>query len=183
MGLNPSLDHLAVVTAARQKYDTLPPGPERAWRVLNETCLRLQALGEDAGLLEKTIGTQHLGCSIDVLIYRDGTAVDALRDAEGAAEPQWSVIAPLDPARWRPPLGDVPETEPPPVTPPPVDPPPTSECGMCRDCLEVLKAELASANEQRQVVIQILAKLATLDELRGLVGELRQAPLPVKMRW
>lgn len=77
-------------------------------------------------------------------------------------------------------LEDPPE-EPPPT--PPDDPDHDHLCECCECCLRVIKAELAASNEQRQLLINMASRLPTIDELRGLIGELRATPLPVKLRW
>lgn len=187
----PAIDHLAVVTAARQKWDQMTAGPARAWTIVNETALQLQARGEDAGLLEKTSGNQYLGFSTDRLLYRTGELFDILGNSEGEATPQWMFEGQVAPTLWRPPLGDVP--------PPPTDPgspPLPGECDECsllqtmvealvglRDDLAVVKSELASANEQRQVIISELARVLSRLEVTPTMEQLTKNPVLVKFRW
>jgi hypothetical protein len=139
MGLNPTIDHQRIVAEERAKVGGMPPGNERGWTVTNQTCLRLVALGEDAGLLAKAGGTNWLGYSIDRVMYRDSGAIyDCLGDGEGAATPQWNFDGTVDPALWRAPIGDVP-------TPPdPPDPPDPVECP-CQAQLTAIQAQLDQA--------------------------------------
>lgn len=182
------VDHFAVVAAARAKCESVPRGPERAYATLTEACLVLQTqYGEDAGLLYKPDGMQHRQRSIDTIVYKDGTAFDALVDADevdGPSRPDWRPSQAVDPGRWRAPvLLDVPDVPDTPDVPQEPDNPCVEHCVFCREALAVMKAQHAAANEQRQLMVQMLAKLPTWTELQQLLVELRQNPLPVKMRW
>src|SRR5574343_1830740 len=96
----------------------MPPGNELAWRTINRAAI---LIGEGFGLVSKPSGNNYNGYSVDVLMRKDGRAVDCLRDGEGAAVPTWSEIEPIDPARWRAPVPDAggPQPPEPPQPPPP----------------------------------------------------------------
>ena len=128
MAYNPAIDHLAVVTEVRATWDEMTPGPARAWTITNQVCLRLQAQGEDAGLLAKDSGNQFLGYSTDIVVYRDGHHYDCLINSEADATPAWQDKGMIDPTRWRPPLGDVPDVPDDPGIPPDT-PEPVCPCG------------------------------------------------------
>ncbi len=123
----PIPNHKSTVEAARRRYQTLPAGPERAYRIVNAVAWELRA--EGAGMFYKKSGTNYKERSIDIVMYRDGHTFDVLGDAEGAARPQWSATSPTgrgDPKNWRAPTApDSPEPPAPPPAPLPTTPPPT----------------------------------------------------------
>lgn len=82
----------------------------------------------------------------------------------------------------------------PPLTPP--TPPAAPDCSQCallqtgvealialRDGLEVVKSELASANEQRQVIMTTLSRIYTRFEATPTREQLSQTVIPVKFKW
>lgn len=103
-------NHLDVVTRARDYFAHLPPGPERAYRIVNRVAWELRA--DKVGLFHKTGGTRFHDRSLDVLmvdVALEGAngripTFDVLRDAEGKAEPAWSRTRPTgfgDRSKWR----------------------------------------------------------------------------------
>ena len=124
-------ERLDVVQQARNRYDGMPPGPKRAFSIVNAIAWALR--GDGAGLFEDTSGSHYNGCSLDVLIYRSGHMIDVLGDAENNAKPQWSYTGPGgesgqgDVSKWRPAvdpatLEDGPQPQPPPAPQPgPID--------------------------------------------------------------
>ncbi len=123
-------ERLDIVQQARNRYDAMPPGPQRAYFIMNAIAWALQRDG--AGLFAKTSGSNYDGYSLDVLIYRSGHVIDVLGDPENEANPQWSYTGPEgesgrgDLSKWRPAVdpatleGGQPQPEPAPV--PQVDP-------------------------------------------------------------
>ncbi len=113
-------NHLAEVKKARDEFASMPPGTERAWRVINRAAL---LIGGDYGLFAKPSGTNYNGYSIDILIRKGtGETFDCLKDAEGAAVPAWGPTQPTghgDVSKWRPPVADSGGPNPPPPPPPP----------------------------------------------------------------
>lgn len=65
---------------------------------------------------------------------------------------------------------------------PPEAPQPDPPCCCCQ-VLEVLKAELAAANEQRQAGLTLQAKILAQLERQPTLQELYANPIPVKFRW
>lgn len=180
MGLNPNIDHLAIVAEERAKVAWMDPGVQRAWTCTNKVALRLQGLGEDAGLYEKTSGTQFMGFATDVIVYRDSAAgYDILQDSEGSAVPQFNYIGVMDASRWRPPIGDVPV---PPDPPDPPDPPAPPTCP-CADELAAIRAEINALVQAQQGIVDLItqglwdAKLSHkfLGTLTGTVGPMKSS--------
>lgn len=130
MAYDPALNHLAVVTAARQ---ALYGGAEKLTAdqcaaLCHEVARRLVALGEaDCGVMYKGSGNYGVvngtGYAVDIILYRDSRVyTDCLRDAgdrtknvPGFATPVWPTPKPGDVSQWAPPAGgDVPEPPDPP---------------------------------------------------------------------
>jgi hypothetical protein len=118
-------EHLSTVQRQRAKFPPAqydlsgnvlnPIGLENAWTITNATAWAWQ--GEGWGLLAKPAGSNWQGYSVDVLVnVRERQAVDCLGDSEGAARPQWNVLAWEERFvdLWRPPVAPVPPDPPPP---------------------------------------------------------------------
>lgn len=79
--------------------------------------LRLVARDVGGGLLRKDFGHHCEGFACDIICFADGRHFDVLRDSDGAAEPQWSLVTQpptIDPARC-----ELVTSGPPPPPPPP----------------------------------------------------------------
>lgn len=175
---DPAIDHLAVVKAVKATYQMMPPSAARGWTITNEVARRLQALGEDAGLLGKTSGTNYNGYSLDRICYRSGGELyDCLMDAEGEARPDWRYEGLVDVSLWRPPVPvDPPEPPDPPDPPDPPEPPvPPDDEDQWDAVLARLDVLIAETQAQTQVLQEIRAVLS---------GPLQvQQPVTVKVRW
>ena len=111
MAYNPSLDHVAVVTNAREKFASQPASNERSWNIINEAALRLRDAGEsDVGLHRKG-GTNWNGYSVDIIGYREsGLMFDCLQGAGVWDNPQWLPVQGT--LVWAPPVGPEPPEPP-----------------------------------------------------------------------
>ena len=87
----------SIALAIRAKY----PSWLGEFTPLRLTFLRdlAKALGPDAGLLEKTTGTNNNGFSVDIICFKNGDHFDVVNGATTQA--QWSYVGKVDPSRWR----------------------------------------------------------------------------------
>jgi hypothetical protein len=147
---------LSLVKEARERYDALDPGLERAGKIVNYVAYNLAG----AGTFYKPNGTQWNKRSIDVVIFKDGKTFDCLIDAEGKAEPCWKPTKPSgrgDTRKWRQPYhpgGDVL------VKPPPVEEEPKTPIVPIKSEIvdEVIKSLALLINERFNEITLGLAK-------------------------
>lgn len=162
-------NHKNVVTAARAKYDKLPPGRLRAYCIVNETVYVLR--GEGAGLFFKTGDSSFADRSSDIIIYKpNAETFDILGDAENKAVPAWGRTTPtgFGPiAKWRAPLDPATitacKTAQPPDPPDPPDPQPPDDLTLRVAALEgavsALQAHTAVIDKQIAALTQRVAVL------------------------
>ena len=116
------MNYQNVVTKYREIYDHLS-GPERAWNVINSTCLEIKT---GWGLIKKPSGMQFNGYSIDCIVnLHSGEFVDCLLNSELEAVPTWQnrAASPDELTRWAPPVENGMITPTPTPTPTPVPAP------------------------------------------------------------
>ena len=166
---------LALVKKIRAKYPT-PLGAKHALFLIE------LAQAKGAGLLKKTTGTRirlpkpwNVDVSQDILCLREDGGVnhyDILKDGEGAAKPTWSLVGPIDPARYvdvsnAPAPIPVPEPEP----PAPVPPAPVPPC-QCAEVIETLAAMELRDVERHEAVLVLLHRLINAERMpRALSGK------------
>ena len=163
---------LAIVKKVRAKYPT-PLGKEHA-AFLVEVAQALKM-----GLLKKTSGTRiklpkpyNVPVAQDIACERKGDLVlhyDILADGEGEARPTWSLIGPIDPARYV----DVGVSVPEPPQPEPVpDPEPVPGLG---EIVELLTAMELRNEERHEALVTRLDRIAN--------GLRRERPFTGSARW
>lgn len=109
-------NHTDVVAAAKAELEAQGVDLSTecgAHAITNLTALKLA--NEEAGCVERTIGTNCQGRSVDKLMYHDGTAFDILIASQERNQPAWQPIERLDPDLWLAPIpkpGPSPEPEP-----------------------------------------------------------------------
>lgn len=191
MRYDPTLDHAAVVTVARTAPGLpalgAPLTPQQGAEVCAVAACLLRARGEDACLLGGKTPAQNHGViqgervATDIVCYPStGLSYDCLID--DGKWVGWQQKDPISPPAFAFTLtcADVPDSGSPSASPSAPPPPPACPCA---DDLSAIKAELQAANEQRQVVIQLLIQLIGLVEALPDEAALRANPLPVKLRW
>lgn len=170
----PIPNHLDVVKRWRAVYGFLS-GTERAFQVCNGVAWELRA--EGCGLYAKPSGPH--GVSQDVLIFKPGAETfDVLRDAEGAATPQWSRTTPSgfgDLTRWRA------ATEPVLPGPQPPDPPdpPNPEPPPAYDDTE-LRLRIGTLELRLQALEQHVSTLSVTGQTGRSFGHSHSLSLPVE---
>lgn len=142
------MTHLNVVKAVRKKFSG-PLYPDQSAAFLVALCQRLkQEFPGDfpAGLRRKDSGTHTTlpngtNVALDIVMYPDGAAYDALGDGDGAAVPVWNRIDNLPPD-WYVAVSDTPEPPAPPA--PPVPPVPPVDLEPILKRLDALEAAIAA---------------------------------------
>lgn len=84
-------------------------GPCGAFEIIRLVTFRLSSTDPAIGILDKPTGNNCNGFAVDIIVFTDGYAVDALIGSGVDNTPTWNVISPVDPSRWRSPIpGSIP---------------------------------------------------------------------------
>jgi hypothetical protein len=150
-------DHTEVVRAVKadlvaRGFDL--SGPCGAFAITSRVAYRLR--DEGAGVLDKPVGNNCNGFSVDAICYPSGALIDCLADAGGANDPQWLDAGAVDPARYHEVTTDPDATLPPPPDPTPTPTPP-APCDLT-PVIEQLDRVIAMLNETNAALAVLLTR-------------------------
>lgn len=149
--------------------------------------------GEDRPLSKDTLarfGDDFLGGDVlidfigwDVLIGAGTGAPAVIGAPTESLDLYGQVFVPVAPRDWLAEAAASASPSPSPSSAPPASPSPSSDDCCCCEVLQVLKAELAAANEQRQVLIELTSKILSRLQATPTMEQLTMTPVLVKLRW